>query len=179
MARPVTTFRVRSICVFFFNCSTSICRIKYICSRVRPGFEMSILVATRAPDSCGVLSAMSEMNGACKVASHIRNTSSCVSLIYWSGGGYSLLWVAHPYVVRSALSTTRGATQYCANEFTKQNGVSSKLAPTAVIWFLLGTVELVLGCGMRVNSAIFREIWDKGPIYFWQQWTHFLLFTCL
>lgn len=58
MASPVTTLRVPNFCVLFFHWSSSIWRMKCICSGERGSFVGSILVATRAPGSFGVLSAM-------------------------------------------------------------------------------------------------------------------------
>lgn len=59
MASPVATFRTRSFGDFLFHCSSSTCLTKCICSRERPSLVGSILRAKGAPDSLGILSAMS------------------------------------------------------------------------------------------------------------------------
>lgn len=48
IARPVTTFRPRSLCDLFFHCSSSTCWINFICSCDKPSLVGSILLAYSA-----------------------------------------------------------------------------------------------------------------------------------
>ena len=100
MASPVTTFRVRSFCVFFCHCWSSTCRMKLICSWERPSLVGSILVAKGALDSVGVLSAMSAVSGAGRL---FRNSQTRSRLRVKSSAGLTERRLAHRQVVRSAL----------------------------------------------------------------------------
>lgn len=102
MASPVTTFRVRSVCVFFFHCWSSTCRMKWICCWERPSLVGSILVAKGAVGSFGVLSAIPAVSGAWKVVPQQLHAQ----YFKWSTGSAAPC-VAQQYVVRSALSATK------------------------------------------------------------------------
>lgn len=164
MARPVTTFRVRSFWVFFFHCSSSTCRMKCICSRERPSFIGSILVATRAPDSFGVWSAMSAVSEVCEACFTTVPRAAITQMIYGELEA-SIYTVSRP----------SACYEICAEHYERHqvlcdvaNGktVQHPNEPQRQLWFLLGDVGWSWR-KKRGNSAIFwKRLAKTRFIYF-------------
>lgn len=148
-ASPVTTFRVRSICVFFFHCWSSTCRMKWICSGERPSLWGSILVANLALDSSGTLSAIP---AACSVNDGCRNSPARTAELQMS---YSLRNDASGLSVRCEICEKKR----CGNE-AKLNCVAFKWVPNAVINFKITLHPFRDGTSW--NSAIYRNILNLG-----------------
>lgn len=151
MASPVTTFRVRSFCVFFFHCSSSTCRMKWICSWERPSFVGSILVATRALDSFGVFSAMPAVSEAWKVVPQ----RTVFQMIYRVGGAVSSASVCCEICAQRAPPSCMRMKRNCA---------TFKWAPIAIKVPTRRRSHLSWG-EIRGNSAIFRKIRRYSGLY--------------